>query len=55
MVNKEQEFKRQFKSRENSGEHRNGRLAQEKNHHSDGSGVPNEYVSKKEEDTDIPD
>jgi hypothetical protein len=44
MVNKEQEFKRQFKSRENTGEHRNGRLAQQKNH-ADGHDVPNEYTS----------
>ncbi|GEB77855.1 hypothetical protein [Sporolactobacillus inulinus] len=43
-MNKEKELKRQFKTRENTGEHRNGRLAQQKNH-SDGHDVPNEYTS----------
>lgn len=48
MVNKEKEFNNQFKENENSGEHRNGRLSQVKNHHSQGKETPNEYVSKKE-------
>ncbi|MCO7126971.1 hypothetical protein NIE88_14460 [Sporolactobacillus shoreicorticis] len=43
-MNKEQEFNRQFKARENTGEHRNGRLAQQKNH-IDGNRVPNEFTS----------
>ncbi|WP_167815194.1 hypothetical protein [Sporolactobacillus shoreae] len=48
-MNKEQEFTHQFKSRENTGEHRNGRLAQQKNNQSGNQNVPNEYVSNKEE------
>ncbi|MED1560790.1 hypothetical protein AJ85_08070 [Alkalihalobacillus alcalophilus ATCC 27647 = CGMCC 1.3604] len=34
----------QFKENENSGEHRNGRLSQFKNHNAVG-GEPNEYLS----------
>lgn len=48
MVNKEKELNNQFKENSNSGEHRNGRLSQFKNHHSQGGEVPNEYVSKKQ-------
>ncbi|MCQ2009693.1 hypothetical protein NOM01_06710 [Sporolactobacillus sp. STSJ-5] len=44
-MNKEQEFNRQFKARENTGEHRNGRLAQQKNH-TDGNHAPNEFTSE---------
>ncbi|SFG72551.1 hypothetical protein [Sporolactobacillus nakayamae] len=43
-MNKEQEFTHQFKERDNTGEHRNGRLAQQKNY-ADGNDVPNEYTS----------
>jgi hypothetical protein len=51
MPNKESDFDHHFKSRENNGEHRNGRLSQFKNHHSQGKRdeAPNEYMSKKEE------
>jgi hypothetical protein len=48
MVNKEKEFNNQFKENENSGEHRNGRLSQFKNHNSQGGEKPNEYVHKNE-------
>lgn len=47
-MNKEKEFNNQFKSNENSGEHRNGRLSQFKNHNDQEEERPNEYVSKKE-------
>ncbi|TCP20352.1 hypothetical protein EV207_15226 [Scopulibacillus darangshiensis] len=50
-MNKEKEFDHQFKTRENSGEHRNGRKSQFKNHNSQGEGNPNEYISKTEENT----
>ncbi|CAM3263928.1 hypothetical protein [Sporolactobacillus spathodeae] len=49
-MNKEQEFTHQFKNRDHTGEHRNGRLAREKNSNSGHSGVPNEYVHDKKED-----
>lgn len=51
MVNKEKEFDHHFKSRENNGEHRNGRLSQYKNQHSQGKkdAAPNEYVNHKED------
>lgn len=48
MVNKEKEFNNQFKKNEQSGERRNGRKSQFKNHNSQG-GEPNEYISKREE------
>lgn len=38
----------QFKENENSGEQRNGRKSPYKNHNERG-GVPNEYVSKREQ------
>ncbi|MDY0404405.1 hypothetical protein P5G51_002320 [Virgibacillus sp. 179-BFC.A HS] len=47
MVNKEKEFNNQFKENKNSGEHRNGRLSQYKNHNSQGGDEPNEYVSRR--------
>ncbi|MFT8708760.1 MAG: hypothetical protein ABF820_04995 [Sporolactobacillus sp.] len=46
-MNKEQEFTHQFKNRDHTGEHRNGRLAQEKNSNSGHSGVANEYINEK--------
>ncbi len=51
MVNKEKDFDRRFRDKDNNGEHRNGRLSQYKNHHSQGKTeeAPNEYVSKKED------
>jgi hypothetical protein len=48
-MNKEQEFNRQFKERDNTGEHRNGRLAQQKNN-ADGHDVPNEFTSHQNKD-----
>ncbi|WKB36073.1 hypothetical protein QS257_01915 [Terrilactibacillus sp. S3-3] len=50
MVSKPKRFNRQFKTRGNSGEYRNGRLAQFKNHSIDDDGIPDEYVSKKPKD-----
>lgn len=50
MVSKSKRFNRQFKTREDSGEHRNGRLAQFKNHSIDGDDIPDEYISKKPKD-----
>ncbi|HEU5138919.1 MAG TPA: hypothetical protein VFT51_03020 [Bacillales bacterium] len=47
MVNKEKEWNNQFKTNENSGEHRNGRLSQMKNHNADDQDSPNEYVNEK--------
>ncbi|WP_165769026.1 hypothetical protein [Virgibacillus profundi] len=49
MVNKEKEFNNMFKENENSGEQRNGRKSQFKNHNSKLGEAPNEYVSKKDE------
>ncbi|MFC4620512.1 hypothetical protein ACFO4N_17615 [Camelliibacillus cellulosilyticus] len=49
MVNKEKAFNNQFKTTGRSGEHKNGRLAQMKNHNSEGSDLPNEYMTKKDE------
>lgn len=51
MPNKEKDFDHRFKDRDNNGEHRNGRLSQFKNHHSQGGDLqaPNEYISKKDE------
>lgn len=49
MGNKQQRFNRQFKERKHSGEYRNGRKSQFKNHNVEGSGTPNEYISNKEE------
>ncbi|MBM7645486.1 hypothetical protein JOD45_001697 [Scopulibacillus daqui] len=48
MANKEQ-FDHQFKSRGHTGEHRNGRLSQFKNHNSKGKGRPNEYINENNE------
>lgn len=48
MVNKEKEFNNQFKENKNSGEHRNGRKSQFKNHNAENGEEPNEYISKKE-------
>lgn len=48
-MNKEQVFKRQFKDRDNHGEHHNGRLAQQKNHADHHNDAPNEYVHDPEE------
>ncbi|MFC7394628.1 hypothetical protein [Scopulibacillus cellulosilyticus] len=48
MANKEK-FDRQFRSRKNTGEHRNGRLSQFKNHSSTGKGRPNEYINENDE------
>jgi len=48
-MSKQDRFNNQFKERENSGEKRNGRKAQYKNHHAEGEDIPNEYVNKKEE------
>ncbi|MGM8364444.1 hypothetical protein ACLIBG_03070 [Virgibacillus sp. W0181] len=50
MVNKEKEFNNQFKKNKQSGEHRNGRKSQFKNHNSKGGEEPNEYRSQIEED-----
>jgi len=47
MVNKERK-NNQFKENENSGEHRNGRKSQFKNHNSKGGDTPNEYISKRD-------
>lgn len=52
MVNKEKEFNNQFKTTGNSGEHRNGRLSQFKNHNSQGKGIPNEYMTKSQNKED---
>ncbi|MFD1852046.1 hypothetical protein [Oceanobacillus bengalensis] len=38
---------RQFKERGNSGETRNGRKSQFKNHNPHGGDTPNEYISDK--------
>ncbi|HLR67658.1 hypothetical protein [Virgibacillus alimentarius] len=48
MSTKDKKRNNQFKENENSGEHRNGRKSQFKNHNAEG-GTPNEYISKKEE------
>lgn len=45
MVNKEKEWNNQFKTNENSGEHRNGRLSQMKNHNTEDEETSNEYVN----------
>jgi len=39
----------QFKENENSGEQRNGRKSQYKNHNAKGGATPNEYITKPEE------
>lgn len=49
-MSKQDRFNNQFKERENSGEKRNGRKAQFKNHNAEGGDVPNEFVSNKKED-----
>lgn len=49
MVNKEKDFNNMFKENENSGEHRNGRKSQFKNHNKKFGKAPNEYISKKED------
>lgn len=49
MSNKHKKKNNQFKENKNSGEHRNGRLSQYKNHNNQGGDEPNEYISKKEE------
>jgi len=36
-------------SQKSDGEHRNGRLAQLKNHNTDALDIPNEYLAKKED------
>jgi len=48
MVNKERDFNNMFKTTGRSGEHKNGRLAQMKNHNSEGAEAPNEYINKKD-------
>lgn len=50
MVNKEKEFNNQFKENKNSGEHRNGRKSQFKNHNVNNSEAPNEFFSNKKDD-----
>jgi uncharacterized protein YdbL (DUF1318 family) len=49
MVNKEKEFNNQFKTTGRSGEQKNGRLAQLKNHNTQAGETPNEYINKKED------
>ncbi|HLQ70996.1 MAG TPA: hypothetical protein VK142_04295 [Bacillota bacterium] len=49
MDNKEKKVNNQFKENKNHGEHRNGRKSQFKNSNSDGTGEPNQYVSKKDD------
>ena len=48
-MSKQDRFNNQFKERENSGEKRNGRKAQYKNHNAEGGDTPNEFISKKED------
>ncbi|GAB3048980.1 hypothetical protein [Virgibacillus ainsalahensis] len=48
MVNKEKEFNNMFKKNEQSGERRNGRKSQFKNHNAQENEAPNEYISKKD-------
>ncbi len=50
MGNKEKKPDNQFKENTNHGEHRNGRLAQFKNHNEKAGEEPNEYISKKDEE-----
>ena len=45
MANK----KKEFKENKSTGEQRNGRLSQFKNHNSADEEEPNEYISKKED------
>jgi len=49
-MSKQDRFNNQFKERGSSGEKRNGRLAQQKNHHAAGGDTPNEYISNRKED-----
>lgn len=50
MSNKDKKKNNQFKENKNSGEQRNGRLSQFKNHNSQGGAEPNEYISKKDDE-----
>ena len=47
MSNKEKKHNNQFKENENSGEQRNGRKSQYKNHNSENGEAPNEYITDK--------
>lgn len=49
MDNKEKKVNNQFKENKNHGEHRNGRKSQFKNSNSDGTGEPNQFISKTED------
>ncbi|ELK48246.1 hypothetical protein QRD89_18330 [Halobacillus sp. ACCC02827] len=46
MGNKEKKHNRQFKETKSKGEHRNGRLAQFKNHSTEFGQEPNEYIDR---------
>ncbi|UOQ44791.1 hypothetical protein MUN89_02220 [Halobacillus salinarum] len=48
MSKKDKKHNNQFKENKNHGEHRNGRLAQFKNHNAEFGEEPNEYINKKE-------
>lgn len=50
MGNKHKKKNNQFKENENSGEQRNGRLSQFKNHNNQGGDEPNEYINKKDDE-----
>lgn len=52
MENKDKKPDNQFKENTNHGEHRNGRLAQFKNHNAKAGEEPNEYLTKKDEEED---
>ena len=49
MSNKHKKKNNQFKENKNSGEQRNGRLSQYKNHNIHDGDEPNEYMSQKED------
>ncbi len=46
MSKKDKKPNRQFKETKNKGEHRNGRLAQFKNHSTEFGAEPNEYIDR---------
>lgn len=49
MDNKQKKQNNQFKENKNSGEQRNGRLSQFKNHNNKDGEEPNEYISRKDD------
>ena len=49
MNNQKKSNNNQFKENKSTGEQRNGRLSQFKNHNSADEEEPNEYISKKED------